>query len=500
MRTYKNAGFQVNRIVIMLLNRKILLIDDDVSTIDFIGFSLRKRGYTVTSATLAGEGIKATENDKFDVVLLDLRLPDMNGLDVLQKIKEISPETEVIVFSGYATLEIAVEATKLGAFYFVEKPLDINRLTALLEKALELGGKSKEITQLRSKLTARSTYSQIVGSSKPMQDIFEIIDSVASSDANILVLGESGTGKELFANAVHFKSLRSKKPFVKVNCAALPKDLIESELFGHTKGSFTGAVSDKNGLIAQAHGGSLLLDEIGEMPIELQPKLLRVLQERVYSKVGGDKPQPADFRLICSTNLNPLKAVEAGKLREDLYFRINTIVLEVPPLRERAEDIQRLAEHFLGVYAEKYNRPVKTISPKAYSQIFAHGWQGNVRELQNVMERAVLLCKSDTIEAGNLPFSSNTDHQNSKNDELIPNVDSSNCSVNALTFEQIGELIVKKIPEPTRDSNSKDVFEELEASIIKAAIYRTKGNKQAAANLLGVYRPRLYNMLKKHGL
>jgi two-component system, NtrC family, response regulator AtoC len=484
----------------MLISPKILLIDDDVSTIDFVGFSLRKRGYAVTSATLAGDGIKAAETDKFDVVLLDLRLPDMNGLDALQKIKEISPETEVIVFSGYATLEVAVEATKFGAFYFVEKPLDMDRLTVLLEKALELGGKSKEIKQLRSKLSTRSTYDQIVGSSKPMQDIFEIIDSVASSDANILVLGESGTGKELIANAVHFHSLRAKKPFVKVNCAALPKDLIESELFGHTKGSFTGATADKNGLIAQAHGGSLLLDEIGEMPIELQPKLLRVLQERVYSKVGGDKPQAADFRLICSTNRDPLKAVEEGKLREDLYFRINTIALEVPPLRERSEDIQRLAEHFLRIFAKKYNRPVKNISPEAYSQIFAHGWQGNVRELQNVMERAVLLCKSETIEASNLPFGGNSNRQNVSAVETKMNVDEVKCSVNALTFEQIGELIVDKIPEPTRDTNLNDVFEELEANIVKAALSRSKGNKQATANLLGVYRPRLYNMLKKHGL
>ncbi len=479
---------------------KVLIIDDDVSTIDFMAFNLRKRGFEVTTAMLAADGIKAAESDKFDIVLLDLRLPDMDGLEVLQNIKKISPETEVIVISGFGTLEIAVEATKFGAFYFVEKPLDMNRLVVLLEKALELGGKSKEIQHLRSKLSTRSTYEEIVGSSKQMQDIFEMIDSVATSDANILVLGESGTGKELIANAIHYRSLRAKKPFVKVNCSALPKDLIESELFGHTKGSFTGAVNERSGLIAQASGGSLLLDEIGEMPIDLQPKLLRVLQERVYTKVGSDKPQTADFRLICATNRDPWKAVEDGKLREDLYFRINTISIEVPPLRERPEDIQRLAEHFLQIFAEKYNRPVKGISQKAYERIFGHSWLGNVRELQNALERAVLLCKGDTIEVKNLPSLDGSGSTVSKSDSPRITLPASEIFDEQMSFEEIGELIVKKIPDPTQTPNLNDVFEQLEESIVKAALTRSKGNKQATANLLGVYRPRLYNMIKKHGL
>ncbi len=486
-----------------MIKSKILLIDDDLSTVDFVSFNLRKRGYEVTTAILATEGIEAAENDNFDLALIDLRLPDMDGLDVLRKIKEISPETEVIVISGFGTLEIAVEATKCGAFYFVEKPLDMDRLAVLLEKALELGGKTKEIKQLRSKLSTRTTYEEIIGSSKKMQDIFELIDSVAASDANILVLGESGTGKELIANAVHFRSLRAKKPFVKVNCSALPKDLIESELFGHTKGSFTGAVSDKNGLIEQANGGSLMLDEIGEMPIDLQPKLLRVLQERVYRKVGSDKPQQADFRLICATNIDPWKAVEDGKLREDLYFRINTITIKVPPLRERSEDIQRLAEHFLQIFAEKYNRPVKGISQQAYEKIFSHTWQGNVRELQNAMERAVLLCKGETIEVVNLPFGessiSSNGKQNGQNgsDKKMSDIGFTDGKI---FFEEIGEHIVDKIPEPTSDSNLNDVFEQLEAAIVRKALSKNNGNKQATANFLGVYRPRLYNMIKKHGI
>jgi DNA-binding NtrC family response regulator len=478
---------------------KILLIDDDLSTVDFVSFNLKKSGYDVTTATLGKAAILAFETEQFDIALLDLRLPDMDGLEVLQQIKTISPETEVIIFSGFASVAIAVEATKSGAFYFLEKPLDMDRLSILIDKALQHSSKSQEIKQLRSKLTTRETYQDIVGSSKQMQDIFELIDSVAISDANILVLGESGTGKELIANAIHFRSLRAKKPFVKVNCSALPKDLIESELFGHTKGSFTGAISDKNGLIAQADGGSLLLDEIGEMPIDLQPKLLRVLQERVYRKVGSDKPQKADFRLISATNRDPWQSVSDGKLREDLYFRINTITIKVPPLRERMEDIQRLSEHFLAMFAEKYQRPVKRISQQAYARIFEHGWKGNVRELQNAMERAILLCKGDTIEISNLPFGEESFSQNGNHEPKMAKSAADFADVE-MSYDAIGELIVKQIPDPVTDSNLEDIFDKVEGGIVKAALVRNKSNKQATANLLGVYRPRLYNMIKKHGL
>jgi transcriptional regulator with PAS, ATPase and Fis domain len=326
-----------------------------------------------------------------------------------------------------------------------------------------------------------------------------------------MILGESGTGKELIANAIHFKSARSKKPFVKINCSALPKELIESELFGHTKGAFTGATMEKMGLIGQAAGGSLLLDEIAEMPVELQPKLLRVLQERVYYRVGSEKALDADFRLISATNRNPLDAIREGALREDLYYRINTIEIPVPPLRERAEDVQHLAEHFLRIYAEKYNRSVGSISQQAYERMFAYSWPGNVRELQNVMERAVLLAKGDVIEENAIPMPKPTAKAaQAATTAPAPPISRPTgptgvsapppAQLSDLTLEQLARLIVNKMPSPKSGGSRVDVFTQLEGAIVRAALDRTRGNKQAAANLLGLYRPRLYSMLRKHNL
>lgn len=353
-----------------------------------------------------------------------------------------------------------------------------------------------------------------------MQNIYGIIDSVAESDANILILGESGTGKEVIANAVHYKSHRSKRPFVKVNCSALPKDLIESQLFGHIKGSFTGAVNDKIGFIGQANGGSLLLDEIGEMPIDLQPKLLRVLQEKIYYRVGSDKPQEVDFRLISATNRNPFESIQSGSLREDLYYRINTIEIKIPPLRERMEDVPMLAEHFLQIYADKYKRQDREFSQYAYDQMLNYNWRGNVRELQHVIERAVLLSKGGRIT--NLDVPKNLDGAISFADikkefsapQIISNAGTSETSNhtngNILLsrqnlsdeelFEEVGKFIVERLPEPIDGGAQKDVFNEIENVVVTAALKRTKGNKQAAANLLGLYRPRLYGMIKRHNI
>ena len=483
---------------------KILVVDDDPYTLEFLEFGLSSEGYEVVTASLGSEGLQAAEKERFDLLLVDLRLPDVDGLEVLRRFKEITPDGEVIVISGQSSVEAAVEATKLGAFYFVNKPIALDTLQPLAERALQLSVSSKEVKQLRNKLQTRSTYEEIVGSSRAMQNLYEIIDSVAPSDASVLIIGESGTGKELIANAIHYKSLRAKKPFIKVNCAALPKELIESELFGHTKGAFTGATGEKVGLIGQSDGGSLLLDEIAEMPLELQPKLLRVLQEKVYTKVGSEKPQKVDFRLIAATNRDPAEAIEKGLLREDLYYRINTITVRVAPLRERADDIQHLTEHFLRQFAEKYQRPVKKISREAYARLFAHSWRGNVRELQNAVERAVLLSKGDTIEASDLPFEHSSINAPAFTPSPITNEMLAPVNVNHLagdfSWEQIGEMVVGKAPETASEMAETDIFEQLEDAIVRAALTKTGGNKQAAANILGIYRPRLYHMMKKHGL
>ncbi len=498
------------------MKNKILVVDDDLATLELMDFQLSDEGFEVLTAENGQKGIELIEENEFDLVLTDLQLPDFSGIEMVKRCKEMSPETEIIMITGFGSMEKAIEATKAGAFYYVEKPVEIEDLHILIEKAIERKQQKAEIKELRGKLSSKNSYEGIIGGSRQMQDIYEIIENVADSDANILILGESGTGKELIANAFHYKSHRSKKSFVKVNCSALPRELFESELFGHKKGAFTGAIGDKEGLIGRSNGGSLLLDEIGELPMELQPKLLRVLQERIYYRVGSEKPLDADFRLICSTNRRPFDAIEDGKLREDLYYRINTIEITIPSLRERMEDVPMLAEYFLDLYSQKYKRDEVKFSENAYQQMLNYDWRGNVRELENVIERAVLLSKDGKIKHLNIPknFDStisladiqtgnkvvlasanqNFSGSNSNGFHLPGNLSSEEM------FDTVGKYIVENLPEPEDGEQIEDVFNLIESSVVVSALKRTKGNKQAAANLLGLYRPRLYGMIKRHNL
>ncbi|MGI8543447.1 MAG: sigma-54-dependent transcriptional regulator [Aridibacter sp.] len=507
------------------MNNRALVIDDDQATLDLMRFQLESEDFYVETAEKGELGIKLAEENSYDIILTDLNLPDINGIEMVKRFKQISPDTEIIMITGFGSVEKAVEATKAGAFYYVEKPVEFEELLVLIEKAIERKQQVAEIKELRGKLSNITSYQGIIGGSKSMQNIFEMIENVAHSDANILILGESGTGKEVIANAIHYKSQRAKKPFVKVNCSALPKDLIESQLFGHIKGSFTGANKDKNGFIGQAYGGSILLDEIGEMPQDLQPKLLRVLQEKVYYRVGSDRPREADFRLISSTNRDPFDAIKDGSLREDLYYRINTIEIKIPPLRERMDDVPMLAEHFLAVYAKKYDRNISKFSQRAYDQMLNYHWRGNVRELQHAIERGILLTKTETInnlnitsepravstaaaaatvDGNSLMQSSNT--FNSISNNFPPQSNEINLEYDSEEdlFEHIGEIIVNNLPEDldddTNKKDKKDVFSSLEYGVVLAALKKTDGNKQAAANLLGLYRPRLYGMIKRHNI
>src|SRR3954466_183011 len=434
---------------------------------DSLKQNLAEEGYKVDTAANGAEAIELFDRGGHHLAICDLQLPDMDGLNVMRHMKDAQPATEVIVVTGYGSVARAVEATKAGAYSFLPKPFDFEVLLPLVERALERHELMTEAESMRRQLSTRTEYFNIIGASRQMQTIYETIESVAKSDANVLIVGESGTGKELIANAIHYNSLRHKKPFFKVNCAALPKELIESELFGHTRGAFTGAHAEKDGLIQHAEGGSLLLDEIAEMPVELQPKLLRVLQERSYRKLGSEKTYPVDFRLISSTNRLPADAIRDGALRDDLFYRISTITIHVPPLRERSEDTQLLAEHFLKMYARKYQRQISGISQTAYQRLFSHGWPGNVRELQNVLERAVLLAKSNKIEPVDLPFDN-------------------------------GSLPEKNAAGAGWDVPPNMTLEEIEKFVIERTLQRTNGNKQAAANLLGIYRPRLYSKIKKY--
>lgn len=500
---------------------KALIIDDDKATLDLLKFQLESEGFQTITADCGIKGLNHVQETDFDIILTDLNLPDISGIEMVRRSKEISPDTEIIMVTGFGSMEKAIEATKAGAFYYVEKPVEFEELLVLIEKAVERKQQAAEIKELRNKLSSRSSFEGIIGGSRSMQDVFEVIENVAESDANILILGESGTGKEVVANAIHYKSHRSKRPFVKVNCSALPKDLIESQLFGHIKGAFTGANADKVGFIGQANGGSLLLDEIGEMPAELQPKLLRVLQDKIYYRVGSDKPQEVDFRLVSATNRHPFEAIQDGSLREDLYYRINTIEIKIPPLRDRMEDVPMLAEHFLQIYAEKYKREGIEFSQAAYDQMLNYSWRGNVRELQHSIERAVLLSKGGRIT--NLDVPKNLENSISFADikrkesaakmsfdggdgngvAVSSNGGGSNGKIelsSEVKFEEVGKFIVDRLPEPQDGTEQKDIFDELESVVVLAALQRTKGNKQAAANLLGLYRPRLYGMIKRHNI
>ncbi len=448
---------------------RILVIDDEPMMADSLKQNLGEDGYAVDTASNGAEAIERFDGGGHHLAICDIQLPDMDGIEVLRHIKDARPSTEVIMATGYGTVDRAIVATKAGAFWFLEKPFEYEVLQKLVEKALERQELMADAETMRQRLTTRTEYYSIIGGSKQMQTIYETIESVAKADANVLIVGESGTGKELIANAIHYNSLRAKKPFIKVNCAALPKELIESELFGHTRGAFTGAHADKDGLIQHAAGGSLLLDEIAEMPVELQPKLLRVLQERSYRKIGSEKTHAVDFRLICSTNRPPADAIRDGVLRDDLFYRISTITIHVPPLRDRAEDIQLLAEHFLKMYARKYQRPITGISQAAYQRLFGHSWPGNVRELQNVLERAVLLAKGNKIEPVDLPFDNGS----------LP--------------EKAGQNAAWDVP-------PNMTLEDIEKLVIEKTLQRTGGNKQAAANLLGIYRPRLYSKIRKYNI
>jgi DNA-binding NtrC family response regulator len=450
-------------------NVRILVVDDEPMMADSLKQNLMEEGFSVDTAATGAEAIELFDQGGHHLAICDLQLPDMDGLEVMRHMKDARPTTEVIVVTGYGSVARAVEATKAGAFYFVEKPFDFEEIQPLVDKALERRELVAETASMRRQLSTRSEYFNIIGSAKPMQTIYETIESVAKSDANVFIVGESGTGKELIANAIHYNSLRSKKPFIKVNCAALPKELIESELFGHTKGAFTGAHADKEGLVQHAAGGSLMLDEIAEMPVELQPKLLRVLQERSYRKIGSEKTFAVDFRLISSTNRLPADAIRDGLLRDDLFYRISTITIHVPPLRERNEDIQLLTEHFLHMYAQKYERPIGGVSQAAYQRLFGHLWPGNVRELQNVIERAVLLAKGNRIEPVDLPFDN-------------------------------GSLPESGSASPGWDVPPNMTLEDIERLVIERTLQRTGGNKQAAANLLGIYRPRLYSKIRKYNI
>jgi len=442
----------------------ILVVDDEPTMADGLRLVLEAEGYGVATAGSVAQALEVAEKG-FYLAIVDLVLPDGDGLSLLRELRRREPSLEVIVVTAHGSIPKAVDAIKEGAFYFVAKPFDPEEILPLVEKALERRALVAEATDLRRRLAKTSGYGEILGSSPAMQRVFELMEAVAGSDANILIVGESGTGKELVADALHARSPRAQGPWVKINCAALPKDLIESELFGHVKGAFTGAATDKIGLLEEAHRGSLLLDEITEMPLDLQAKLLRVLEERTVRRIGGSRTIPVDFRLITSSNRNAEQATAEGRLRQDLYFRINTVTITLPLLRERTGDIPLMARHYLQRFTAKHGRAVEGISPEAYRRLLTYPWPGNVRELEHAIERAVLVTRNSEIGVGDLPES----------------------------LQGGSELAPASGPPPGS-------LEEIERASIQRALEATNWNKQAAAALLGLRRPTLYSKMRKHGI
>jgi DNA-binding NtrC family response regulator len=440
------------------------MVDDHSDTLEWMKLLLESRGYVAQTATTGAESEQIRESWKPQLVLMDSKLPDVDGTELLTRFKAAGSSAQIIMITGHGSVSLAVDAMKAGAYSFIEKPVDPDVLLAVMEKALERSVLSEENQRLRDQLQHHAGFANIVSTGTKMGRLFQLMSLVAPTDANVLIHGESGTGKELVASAIHEHSKRANGPFIKINCAAVPSELMESELFGHKKGSFTGAVADKVGLVELASGGSLLLDEIAEIPPQLQVKLLRLLQEREFMPIGSTRVVRPDFRLICATNASLDPATR--KIREDLFFRINTITLEIPPLRDRPEDIPLLSEHFLSKFAKRHERDVRAIHPAAQDALLRHAWPGNVRELEHVVERAVIVAEGTEIQIDDLP-----DILDLPETAQAPMVDH-------------GQLTLA----------------EIERQAILQTLERTNGNKRAAASILGVYRPTLYGKLRKYKL
>jgi two-component system response regulator PilR (NtrC family) len=376
---------------------KILVVDDEQSLRDVLSIMLKRAGYAVTSAMDGEEAIELLNKEIFDLVITDLRMPKIDGMEVLKAVKSASPETVVLIITAFASADSAVEAMKQGAYDYLTKPFQVDEVQLIIRNALEKRRLTTENMLLKREMASQSSFAQLVGQSEAMQKVFDVVRKVADSKSNVLICGESGTGKELVARAIHYNSARSVMPFVAVNCSAVPETLLESELFGHMKGSFTGAIANKAGLFEVADGGTIFLDEIGDTTPTIQVKLLRVIQEREFRRVGGNHDVKVDVRVVAATNKDLEKAVADGSFREDLYYRLDVIPIRLPPLRMRTGDIPLLVTHFLERFAKESGKPKPVISQEAMHVLLSHEWRGNVRELENLIERVVAFATTELV-------------------------------------------------------------------------------------------------------
>jgi two-component system response regulator PilR (NtrC family) len=387
----------------MTAQGRILVVDDERSMQEFLEIFFRREGYEVTTAGDVERALLCVEDGDFDLIITDIQMPERSGLELLHCVRDVSPETVVVVITAFASTDTAIAAMKEGAYDYITKPFKVDEIRLVVEKALEKKLLSRENRRLRTELRGQSRQRSIVGNSAVLQRVFDLIVQVADTKTSVLISGESGTGKELVARDIHAQSDRSTKPFVAVNCGAIPENLLESELFGHVKGAFTGAVSNKDGLFETAEGGTLFLDEIGELSPSLQVKLLRVLQEKVIRRVGGTSDLRVNVRILSATNRNLVEEVAAGRFREDLYYRLNVIQIALPTLEERRDDIPLLVHHFIEKFNRELGKGIEGVSEQAMSKLMAYRYPGNVRELENVIERAVALSRTSLIEVGSLP-------------------------------------------------------------------------------------------------
>lgn len=446
------------------MKAKILVIDDDTSLRRVLEYNLQEEGYDVQAASSGEEGLYLFGKSRPDLVITDMKMSGMDGLMVLKSVKELSPETLVIIITAFGTVDVAVEAMKSGAFDYITKPFNREALKLTVAKALRFSGLTEENRRLKSELSDKTDFRTIIGSSKEMEKVFDVIRKVADTEAAVLITGESGTGKELVARSIHANSSRREAPFVAINCAAIPRDLLESELFGHVKGAFTGAVKDKSGKFQLAEGGTLFLDEVGELPVELQPKLLRALQEKEVEPVGGTKVQKLDVRIVSATNLNIDKALADGTFREDLYYRLSVIPIHLPPLRERRKDIPLLIRYFCA----KHGSDKVNFDKDALETLVMYPWPGNVRELENTVERLLIMRNGDVISRVDLP------------DKYLEN-------------SAAGSAIVK-LPDDGYP------LEQLEREVVVMALERNGWNQTAAARFLRVPRHTLIYRMEKYGI
>ncbi len=454
----------------------ILVIDDEQGNREALTLLLKGAGYQVRSAGSGEEALSILRQTTFDIVITDLFLPGVSGIDILKQVKNDAPDTNVIVITGQGSAETAVEAMKQGAFDYITKPLNFEELKVQINKALEKTRLLAENLYLRQQLRGKYKFDRIIGNSSAMQQVFNRMERIVHTDSTILILGESGTGKELVAKAIHYNGARKDKPFIVINCGAIPSELLESELFGHIRGAFTGAVADKPGKFELANNGTIFLDEIGTMPIHLQMKLLRVLQEHEVERIGSGKKLKLNVRVISATNADLEEEVKQGNFREDLYYRLNVIPIHLPPIRDRREDIPLLVRHFLQKSCREINRPLMTITPGAMQSLQNYDWPGNVREMENVVERTVALTIGDVIESRDLP----------------PNIIAKELEDASKGFS------APKIPE--EGINMAAAVEAIERAMIIEAMGMAHGVKARAAALLSINRTTLVEKIKRLGL